>query len=447
MTVPMSSVLTQLFDLLENNNILYCVLHDYQELPDKKTDSDIDICVSINEKRIDGIVAQLAQMCGLSIVTKLYYGIPYAFYYVLASDECQYIQLDFMNDPFAINSYGLKSTQILQDTRFYRGFRVPCPKVEAIYMLIKKVVKLRISDHQHARLKKLYKRNRDQVEELVRAHFGTANLNTFKKLLQENSETARAKLLQKLKKSYIRKQLLLKPWKWIFIVYYQTLRFIRRFLRPTGVFVCLIPAADDKETFEIGNGLAKNLFHFFRKTKYIHHNSNSFHNSVVKSTSKIPSRNGCRGNKSENNYLFSCAKWLCHWLSYILKYYFILLPMKVKTTAIITSSCRHNMIIHHIRYGFRLPSYLLRICEAITPKPDLVIYLESSAESDDQHRRDFHENEVGRASKHLDGTIASSLNSRTVINDKPYDCVVKEIAQAVLSCRATVTKKTERWLR
>ena len=112
-----SALLNALIQELHGNNVSYCILHSYKNLPARIT-SDVDFCIdAAKQKDIEHILAKTCYNCNAKIIQKLHYDIPHVFYYVLSCGNLRFLRLDFLDDDIGINRYAIKAMDFLKSRR------------------------------------------------------------------------------------------------------------------------------------------------------------------------------------------------------------------------------------------------------------------------------------------------------------------------------------------
>lgn len=131
-----------LFKVLNESGLNYVVLHSWQTLPEKAT-SDVDMLISADEKkRLPLLLKKAEEVTGWRFVQKLWYDVPWCFYYVAVSpDGKASAALDFVSDPKGTGEYRIKDSRILSH-RVFSGFLYHLSsEAELAYKLAKRRVK------------------------------------------------------------------------------------------------------------------------------------------------------------------------------------------------------------------------------------------------------------------------------------------------------------------
>ena len=131
-----------LFRVLNEARLNYVVLHSWQTLPEKAT-SDVDMLISADEKkRLSTLLKKAEEMTGWRFVQKLWYDVPWCFYYVAVSpDGKASVALDFVSDPKGTGEYRIKDSLILPHRVFSGYLYHLSPEAELAYKLAKRRVK------------------------------------------------------------------------------------------------------------------------------------------------------------------------------------------------------------------------------------------------------------------------------------------------------------------
>jgi len=213
---------------------------------------------------------------------------------------------------------------------------------------------------------------------------------------------------------------------------------------PTGVFVCIVsPDGGGKST--VSKAVLSKLLGAFRKVVYFHWRPGllpKLRLLVCKSESD-PQFSICNSDiPYRQARVISLLRWLYYSLDYIIGYYFKLLPLKIRTTAIIFDRYYYDIIIDPARYGFNLPMRLMKLILPLIPKPDLTIYLDNTPECLHERKCELPVAELNRQLEAWRKFIPKLENSRVVTTDKLPGEVVNEVTNMIITKRSEMTEKT-----
>lgn len=436
-------ILNALFYYFEAKNVPYCILHGFETLPEYAV-SDIDIALDPqHKKQLDNYLHKITTESKFSIIQKLYYDIPSGFYYVLAkinSEEPSIVQLDFLIDGIGINRYCLTSNNFLAQKEKYQSFWVPSYGIQAVYLLIKRAVKDKFYEKHLIKLQELCHKKPEEVNSTVDKYLSTKVRNKIVSAIGTKSQEKLDELVPEIRKlikfKYGSKKLLKAVW--------EVRRALFRVFSPTGSCICIL-SPDGGGKSSVAKQSLKILLGAFRRSEYLH-----WRPGVLPQIRTLLGKS-----KLENEFIFtnphssrkrsrltSFVRWFYYSLDYVLGNYLKILPMKIKTTAVVMDRYYYDIIVDPIRYGFNLPRWVFKSVLPIIPKPDLTIYLDNTPEELYKRKQELPISELKRQVEAWRKLIPSLPNARIVTTDKPLEDVVNEVAKLVLERRAEMTRKT-----
>ncbi len=430
------------FAYFEKAFVPYCILHSYETLPEYAS-SDIDIAVDLGQKEtLDALITRTASETGFIVIQKLHYDVPACFYYVLAesnSEGISVVQLDFLLDDIGINRYCMTSSDFLVRREKYKSFYVPSHGIQAVYLLIKKTIKDKFLEKHFMKLQELYLQKPLETADAIDKYLSPQIRKEVIAAIDGTSAGRLADLIPEInsliKKKYGSKKILKLLW--------EIKRISFRVLNPTGLFVIVL-SPDGGGKSSISKLTLEKLLGCFRKTIYLHWRpgalpqirtllgKSKLENEFVIANPHSPKR---------RSRITSFLRWGYYSFDYIIGYYFKILPMKIKTTAVIMDRYYYDIIVDPIRYGFNLPKWVLKLPLRFIPKPDLTIYLDNEPEELYKRKQELPIEELERQVKEWREFIPSLPNARIVTTDKPLDAVVHEVTKLVLERRAEMTRK------
>jgi len=435
--------LDSLFKILKESDIQYCVLHSYNLLPYEQK-GDVDVCIDRSGYLIlDSIVARHSTNHDFKIAQKLYYDVPFCYYYVLVKDDrsdLKLVCLDFLNDNIGINRYRLTSYDLLNGRKKFRYFYIPEISKATTYLLIKRLVKGTLSDKDRSELKYLYESSPQQVDNEFTKYFGKSNSTMIKDMILTDKHIDTAKIIE-LKRIFLKRNFNIP--RFMRRNLFEIRRILYRIRYPTGMLITIL-SPDGGGKSSVSKEVLDKLLGLFRATKYIHWRPGllpqlrALFNRTEGEVSPYVTRPHSVGNQ---NRIVSFLRWVYYSLDFIVGYYLKLLPMKIQTTAIMMDRYYYDIIIDPMRYGFNLPNWLLKIILPIIPKPDLSIFLDNSPEVLHTRKHELPLDELERQVKSWRRFLHRLPNVCIVTTNKPIDEVVNEVTKIILNKRAEMTRK------
>ncbi len=429
------------FKLLEDRGLSFCVLHSYETLPEYAS-SDIDVAIEPNQKEdLDALIARTAAETGFLVIQKLHYDVPACFYYVLAGNNAEgtsVVQLDFLIDDIGINRYCLTSHDLLTKREKYKNFYVPSHGIQSVYLLIKKTIKDKFLEKHFMKLEELYLQKPLEVVDTIDKYLSPQIRKEVIAAIDGKSRQRLTDLIPNID-SVIKKK---NNSKKLSKLLWEIKRISFRVLNPTGLLVVVL-SPDGGGKSSISKATLEKLLGCFRKTKYLHWRPGVLPQirtflGKSKLANEIKAENPHSPKKRSR--IISFLRWKYYSIDYIVGYYLKILPMKIRTTAVVMDRYYYDVIIDPVRYGFNLPQWLIKSIMPFIPKPDLTIYLDNAPEELYRRKQELPVEELRRQVEAWRQFIPSLPNARIITTDKPLEDVVKEVTTIVLETRAGITR-------
>jgi glycosyltransferase involved in cell wall biosynthesis/thymidylate kinase len=371
---PRLRVLFQIFAELESHGVDFALIHGEDgEWP--SVASDVDIAFAAPPPTVlEPILKDIAKSSGFAIVQRLHYDVPHAYYYTLQilGEPTHFLHLDCLYDPLGINRYRLTTQTLLKDAASNEYGRHSGKQEKAIYLLLKRAIKGKITEQGLANLRNQFADVSDTLWSEVENWFGPSARADVERLLASDSPALAGPQLAKLSRRasawFRRRHPLRASLAWCLDLWRKT----QRFFQPTGIFVVLIgPDGSGKST--IAGAVLSELERAFRRTWRFHWRP-SLLPKLRRSSDETPMDN-VPAEKFKYGYGFSLLRFFYYWLDFVIGYWFVIYPKKAQTTLVIGERYFPDMLVHPERYGFRVPIWLMRLAAKCVPSPDLLILL------------------------------------------------------------------------
>lgn len=139
-----SFYLNKFFDFLNEENIRYCVMNNYQNYPEY-IPSDIDLAIDkATFLKLDSLIKDFSKKEQLPIIQRIWHGYQKCAYILspIVIKEKFRLQLDFFVDFTAKGYFKLLSTdEMLSSIRNYKNFYIPALEVELIFLIMRRIIK------------------------------------------------------------------------------------------------------------------------------------------------------------------------------------------------------------------------------------------------------------------------------------------------------------------
>jgi thymidylate kinase len=415
--------LCTLFNALDTYQVRYCVLHSWEELPEKLT-SDLDIAIHPGDfQKLPVVIRSLRPRSYTPVQVFNYLPGAYSFFFMWSEGlVISSVALDVI---FEHRRGGLivPSGEALVSGRRRQGlFWVPAVGSEFTYLLAKKASKGTAPARQVFRLKTLVEELGRPTAERLAGELFWGKLRTS---VVEACATGRLDgLLAKIKKQSWKTSLLRNPLKLAAYLLSDALRRIQRWLQPTGLFVVIMgPDGAGKST--VIQHLVETVAPVFRRHRVFHWRpALLWRRKVVGGTTHPHSR-------PPYGDWWSIARLLAHLLDYWLGYCVLIRPLLARSGLVVFDRYFYDLLADPKRYRFGGPAWLARFVSWLVPQPDLLFILDAPVEVIFSRKQEVMPDELLSQKLQYLQIARSFSQSRLVDSAIPLPQVVAEIGQTV----------------
>ena len=353
------------FGELEKRGIAHVILHSYQEFPEKIT-SDIDYAVP--DKYLPGLRAiqsELARKNGWALVQTLQHGV-FAYYAVLVNLEnpAEFLKLDACSNYARARRFLVPEKVLLENRIPCRGFYIPAPAAEFIYVLAK------VFDAKHKSPAKYLPRLKDlwqQDPAGAQTNFDNVFGNTGKTLEQWFSTPAddwkRLGTLM-LARNRFGPVLMLR----------ESARVVKRAWHPTGFSFAVLGSDGSGKTTLLAR-VRTLLEPCFRYQQTLHFRPQVLRKRTPGDDATITNPHG----QTPENPMLSWLKvgyyFADHWAGWAL----LVLPGRIRSTLVIFDRDFDDMLVDQKRYRLSGCAALVRVLRALVPHPQRTFILSAPA--------------------------------------------------------------------
>ena len=366
--------LRNLFSLLDEYDVNYCVLHSWDCLPENLT-SDLDLAVHPRDKHKLPLVFERLRSKDYVCFQCLDHSIN-GHFFVFCWEEESGVKTAAVDLVFDHRRSGLilaTGEEMVQGRRRHREFWIPSEKIEFGYLLAKKAWKGKTPEGQSARLRQLAEALGEAEAERVA---GTVFSGKWKK------QAVRACLNESLatdvvgaRTQFWRTAWTRRPLQSAGVLITDYARLIWRELRPPGILVAVMgPDGVGKST--VIAGLIDCLgLGFWRRNKLFHWRPQALFIKRDQTVNPDPHGKPARG--ALLSMAFLSAFFLDHWVGYIFKVRHAL----GRANLVIFDRYFYDVLVDPRRYRYGGPAWYARFLAAVVPEPDVVILLDADEQA------------------------------------------------------------------
>ena len=362
MTCTATQFFTLFFAELEKRGIPYVIIHSYECLPEE-TLTDIDYAVSDSDvPKIRAIQTELARRNGWVLAQTLRHGV-FAWYSVMAciDDARENLKLDLCSNYARARRFLVSEKILLEGRRRHRGFFIPAPAAEFIYVATKLFDAKKKSPADYIpRLRELWEQEPGDAQKYFTQVFGDTGLTLAEWFSQPPEQW------QRLRKILFDRNRF-GPW----LLAREAARLLRRTLQPTGAFVTVLgPDGAGKST--LLENLQAILEPFFRHQAVFHFRPMLFQ----KKRESVSDPHG----RPPRGVLASWLKVFYYFAEWWLGFFMLIVPAKVRSTLVIFDRSFDDLSIDPKRYRLRGAGVLVRFLRRLLPRADRVLILDAPPE-------------------------------------------------------------------
>ena len=364
--------LLNLFRLLDECGVRYCVLHSWDNLPDELP-SDLDLAVLDEDHSkllpvFDGLRAK--GYVPIQAVNHSVHGNSYVFFWV-EELTVKVAAVDIVSEHRRVGLTLARAEEMVANRQRHGTFWIASPQIEFAYLLAKKAFKQKSSENQAQRLKSLADQLGTAEAERLASTFLPSDLN--KRAVESCINGSVARFLENGRAKLWRMSLTRRPWKLIPYFGMEAWRLGRRWLQPTGLTVAVIgPDGVGKST--VIEGLIESLdVAFLRRHRLFHWRPNVIAPKPDGGPVPDPHSEPVRGRLASMLYLSG------FYLDYCAGYLLLIRHLLAKSNLIVFDRYFHDVLVDPRRYRYGGPRRFAEMLGRLVPQPDLVILLDADA--------------------------------------------------------------------
>jgi thymidylate kinase len=430
--------LSTLFAALDTHKVRYCVLHSWEELPERLS-SDLDMAVHPDDVQKVPLVLQILLHSGFTPVQLFNYFVN-AYYFVFFWLEGATISSVAIDIILEHRRGGLieSGESLLSGRRRHGIFWIPSPESEFTYLLAKKSWKGNAPPRQLFRLSALVELlGRPTAERLA----GQLFLGELKASVVDACATGRVdRLLPELKAKTWLTSVLRNPWRSAAYLVSDSLRRVRRWVQPTGLFVVAM-GTDGVGKTTILRHVVQALGPGFRRHRVFHLRPGAVCRRKNATATDQPH------SQKRHGAVRSTAKLVAYLFDYWFGYWLLVRPLLARSGLVVFDRYFDDLLIDPQRYRYGGPRWAVKAVQLLVPQPDLVLVMDAPAEVVLSRKQEISSEEVERQRRQYCEYQRKASNRHLINASASIEVVTVEAVCTILDSLAERLERRHRdWL-
>lgn len=418
--MQLNTFLNRFFKDLESNDVDYCVLRNYQNLPEINEGNDIDVLVSQeNLKKILNILQSYKDLEITGVVARSY--VHNVFIFGVEWGEFRSIQLDFITELSWKGQLFLDVKDVLSDRLTYKNFYIPSPIDEAIVSFFTSLLYgAFIKEKYLDRISHIVSQNPAVTKSKLTIFFGSFLADKIVRNIQSNDMTTLLEYNLRYKISLIKSNIRRSPLRSIhrYFQYYKKESLIRLGRKFRVVF--LGPDGAGKST--IINKVKTQLGYSAKPVEIVHLRKSLRKNTVPNQVVDNPHA------QEPRNYLFSFLK-LIYW---VFEYKVDQIFNRPRVLSLsLYDRYYHDLLIDARRYRYKGNKLFIRLFSVFIPKPILWVVLIAPPEILYHRKQEVGYDELVTQVEEYKRFHQTAPNSLVIDTSQPLAEITSQVSRAI----------------
>lgn len=419
-----ATLLTELFDLWNQEEIGYLVLRNYEELP-AFTGNDIDILIDPQElDRAQDLLRGLAKgkSWGVHNIGEFACRAVYLFH----EETLEQVHIDLI---CGIKWHALLlmgHQQMLQQRQSYNNFYVPAPAHEAALDLIYRLVYSgHVKEKYKDKIREEASGDRRAMVDVLNDWIGQGMADRVVELAARGEWKRIEDSCFEIRKNVLRTNLR-KPRSLVFSLWKDVLRLVRRLVHPPGISIVFFGPDGCGKT-----SVAERLQIALQKSFSLEKGMRCHWKPIRPKGGSVAPVVDPHG-RPLRSWLMSRIYFIYHYLPFIWGWWIYVKPVLFKNGLIILDRYYYDFFVDLHRYRLNLPQWIVKLGFLFVQKPDLVFCLDAEPEILQARKKEVLFEECHRQ-RETYRALAKKLPNGHVINaSQPLESVVRDVQAIIL---------------
>jgi hypothetical protein len=438
-----------LFENLERQGVSYCVLRNYEGLPEY-IENDIDLLVDPKEDGAFRICLSETAKANGWVLVKEASRLGYHGYWFADIDFGKFVQIDVLLGLYWKGIRWIEHHHILETRRRWKQFFVPDATAEAGTLLLKDLFSLgSVKRKYQANIREFTCNHPQQLEDFLGQSLGKKLAARLVVMAQQGMWNVINRNRRRIVLAAIGTSFRRSPFSLIVGFVRFLLRHLwARFACKAGLFLVLIgPDGSGKST--VAEGLQKDLSSLFKRRQYYHGHfgtlpelkvfRNFFLRLLGKKLPEPPVSEYAQVENPRANGFFRALMYVCYYsLDYFVGYLVVNKARAYGDLIIFDRYFYDYFLAHEFN---RVPRFLLPIMKMLLPKPDLLVYLYNSPDVVARRKADLTREQIEKQQQRCELLVRSMPYAVTVPTEIPSHEVIKQVSNLVIRLMVNRARK------
>ena len=419
------SLLAEAFTAFERAGVPHCVLHGYDEYP-QRADGDVD-CIVAAAVGPHGVATVLRHNSVGEVIRCL------SGHVVIAgrddADEPCFLDLDVSGDYVVAGRHFYSGKEILAGRRRHGSFWLPAVSIEFGCLLVRRIGKADLSDHHARRLGELYRQDPAGCREQIARFWGNEAVSVLAAAAESGDWQPVRRDLQRLRGELLRRATVRHPLRFTAHKLSRLIRPVYRYLRPAGGVSVILLGPDGAGKSSLITTVQKQLAGAFSATNVLMFPPAIFRRMLRRAEGPVTLPHALPARSALSSVLRAVGYWFTY---YTVGYWLLFRPALAKSTLLLHDRHMIDGIVDQTRYRYSGPVWLLELISRIIPKTDLVILLDAPAEVLQARKREVSFEETARQRKAYLALAAGLRDCHVVNADQPPEAVAGDVTRLIL---------------
>ncbi len=417
-------ILLGVFETLDRAGIPYCVLHGYENYPQRiKSDVDAVIGRAVSLGHLLAVLHQDRECIGAEVVRCRGY------YIVLAGKDADgslcFLELDLSVDCTLDDVRYYDGPEVLASRRRHRQFWIPAANVAFGCYLARTIAKGTLDDRRTQRLTILYKEDPERCAQEVSRFWGVGNADVVCSAAQSEDWQPVRRHLAELRAELRTRAILRHPERFVASKLRRAVDRLGRIWRPDGVAVVLL-GPDGAGKSSVIEALGVTLTSAFARWTCW-----GFAPSIRQLLGRPSGSTNQPHALPARSFLISLVR-ASYWLAYYTFGYVRVRLALVRSTLVLYDRHFVDILVDSKRYRYGGPSWLLPFIWRLIPKPDLIVLLNAPPQVLQARKQEVPFEETARQLKAYLSLVRSMKNAHIVNAAQPLEDVAADVTDIIL---------------